>query len=1098
MISGAGGAMSKGGRAATSAASQPKPYVPREDANSLFSTSYAKVLDLIGEGEIQGLVDGHRSIYLNNTPLQNADGSYNFQGLTIELRNGTQVQQFIPGFGEVVSETAVGVTVTKNAPVTRTITNTLANAARVVVTVPALQSYTDKGDILGTDLQLQIAVQYNGGGYTTVVDDTISGRTSQQYQRQYLIGLSGAFPVDIKVTRITDDSTSSKLANAFSWSSFSTVTYAKLAYPNSALVGLRVDAEQFNSIPTRSYRVRGIKVRIPSNATVDSTTGRLIYSGVWDGSFGAAQWTSDPAWCLWDLLTSSRYGAGDHLDISRLDRWAFYAASQYASALVPDGFGGTEPRFSCSCNIQTADDAYRLINDLCSVFRAMPYWSAGSLTASQDRASDPAFLFTPANVGPEGFSYSGSSLKTRPTVAVVKYFDLDLRDYAYEVIEDADGIARYGAVRSEIEAFACTRRGQAHRIGKWLLYSEAYEREVVSFTSALAAGALVRPGQVISIADPVRAGARRGGRIAAATTTAITVDDATGLVVANSPVLSALLSDGATQTRGVVSISGNVITVATAFSSAPPSDGVWLFESSNIQASTWRVLGIEERDGISYAISAIAYNASKYNYVEQGLAIEKRDITDLNILPDPPSNLTAIEVLYEAGSRVLAKLQVSWSAVPGASFYRVTWREANGNWLSQTTPANGFEILDTHATSYEIQVSTVGAGLLGSQPTRLTVQAYGKTAPPVTPTGLNLIPIDAASAVLSWDQAPDLDVRIGGRVLIRHSPVLSGAAWEDSTELVEAIAGNQSQKQIPLLTGTVLVKFEDDTGNRSVDAALVVVTRPTPQPLLLVREYAEEDETPAFSGNYTNMVYSGNPSESGGFTGISIATGAPWDGLDLIDSDELVDGGPNDPVEVLPSGEYEFGSSYSFPGVFDVSLRRHLMIRSFLLGDSWDSDELMDGTDAVDGLRGDRTNVATYVRTTEADPEGTPAWGPWAEFANAIVRGRGFQFKAIATSDDPMQNLVIAELGADLELQQRTEQSEAAYSGASTCSVTFTNPFLQPPSVGVTAYDMGTGDYFTVANVTRLGFQLTFRNSSANAVNRRFTYAAIGFGREIT
>lgn len=1093
-ISGAGGLAAKGGRAA---ATQAKPYTPREASNSLFSSSYAKILDLIGEGEIEGLVDGHRSIYLNNTPLQNADGSYNFQGLTVELRNGTQSQAFIPGFGEVVSETAVGVTVTKNAPVTRTITNTAANAARVVITVPALQNYTDKGDILGTDVRLQIAVQYNGGGYTTVVDDTISGRTSQQYQRQYLVGLSGAFPADIRVTRVTDDSTSAKLANAFSWSSFSTVTYAKLAYPNSALVGLRVDAEQFNSIPTRSYRVRLLKVRIPSNATVERPSGRLVYSGVWDGSFGAAQWTSDPAWCLWDLLTSGRYGAGDHIDITRLDRWAFYSASQYASGLVPDGFGGEEPRFSCNVYIQTAEDAYKLINDLCSVFRAMPYWSAGSLTVSQDRAADPAFLFSPANVGPEGFSYSGSSLKTRPTVAVVKYFDIDLRDYAYEVVEDAEGIARYGAVRAEIEAFACTSRGQAQRIGEWLLYSEAYEREVVSFTSALAAGAVVRPGQVISIADPVRAGARRGGRIAAATTTAITVDDATGLTVGAGPTLSVILSDGTTETRGVAGIGfGNVISVTTPFSSAPLPDGVWLYENRSIQASTWRVLAIEERDQINYGITAISYNASKYGYIERGTPLEERDITDLNILPDPPQNLTATEVLYESGSRVLAKLQIGWPMVPGASFYRVVWRERGGNWSSQTVPSNSFEIIDTKVATYEIQVSTVGAGLLASQSTALTIQAFGKTAPPSTPTGLNLIPIDSASAILSWDLAPELDVRIGGRVLIRHSPELSGAAWENSTDLVEGIAGSQTQKQIPLLTGTVLVKFEDDTGNRSVDAALVVTTRPAPQPLLNVRQYAEHSEVPPFSGNYTNMVYSGNPAESGGFTGISIATGAPWDGDDLIDSDELVDGGPNDPIEVLPSGEYEFGSSYSFPGVFDVNLRRHLIVRSFLLGDFWDSDELMDGTEPIDGLRGDLTNVATYVRSTDDDPEGTPTWTGWREFANAIVRGRGFQFKAVATSSDPMQNIVIAELGADLELQQRTEQSAATFSGAATYSATFANPFLQAPSVGITAYDMGSGDYFAVSSVSRSGFQLTFRDSTGNAVSRRFTYTAVGFGRE--
>jgi len=241
-------------------------------------------------------------------------------------------------------------------------------------------------------------VQYNGGGYGIVIDDTIAGRTGDQYQRDYLVSLSGAFPVNIRVTRITADSNSAKLINAFSWSSFTEITYAKLRYPNSALVAVRVDAEQFSSIPRRSYLIRGIKVRIPNNATVDAATGQLIYAGIWGGTFGAAQWCSDPAWILWDLLTSTRYGFGDHIQAAQLDKWAFYAASQYASELVPDGFGGAEPRFSCNVNIQTAEEAYKLINDLCSTFRAMPYWSTGALTISQDKPSDPAYLFTLANV----------------------------------------------------------------------------------------------------------------------------------------------------------------------------------------------------------------------------------------------------------------------------------------------------------------------------------------------------------------------------------------------------------------------------------------------------------------------------------------------------------------------------------------------------------------------------------------------------------------------------------------------------------------------------------------------------------------------------
>ena len=1065
-------------------------HTPTEAANNLFSTSYAKLVDLVSEGEIYGLKDGLKSIYVDNTPLQNANGSYNFQNVSVYTRTGTQSQSYIPGFDDVGNEVAVGVVVQQATPVVRSIVNTSVNAARVTITVPSLQQYEDNGDITGTSVQLQIAVQYNGGGFTTVIDDTISGRTSQQYQRQYLVNLSGAFPVDIKVTRITADSSSAKLANAFSWSSYTEVTYAKLAYPNSALIGVRVDAEQFNSIPSRSYRIRGIKVKIPNNATVDNTTGRLIYSGVWDGTFGAAQWCSDPAWCLWDLLTSTRYGFGNHIDTTQLDKWAFYSASQYCSALVPDGFGGTEPRFSCNVNIQTEEDAYKLINDMCSVFRAMPYWSTGSLTVAQDKPSDPAYLFTYANVDEAGFSYSGSSLKTRPNVAVVQYMDLDLRNTAYEVVENAASIAKYGVIKTQVTAFACTSRGQAHRVGDWLLYTANYEAtETVTFTASIDAGVIVRPGQVIEISDPVRAGSRRGGRIHAATTTAVTVDDATGLTTANSPTLSVILSDGTVQTRSVSTVVGNVITVSSAFSSSPNVNSVWIYETTDLKTTTWRVLGVQEQDQCKYAVTALAYNSSKYDYIERGVPLQTRTVSSLNVIPNPPANLTASEVLYESNGRATVKIIVTWQPIAGITSYRVQWRKTNGNWNIQTVQKNDYEILDSQDGTYEIQVLAVNAALQTSQPAILNFVAYGKTAPPFDVTGLSLIAIDSASAILSWDPAPDLDVRLGGKVLIRHSVLTTGAIWEQAQELVPSASGNQTQKQVPLLTGTVLVKFEDDGGRRSVNADSVIVTLPTPQPRFTVTTYAEDAESPPFTGNYTNMVYM---SEFGGIiltSGTNVddmAIDGNWDGLASVDS---VGG-------VVSSGEYEFGSTFDMGATFDVNLTRRFTSRPYLPASLWD-DKLsnIDDWPLIDEANLDGVNATLYVRSTTDDPAGTPTWSDWREFANAIVKARGFQFKVLAESTDTSQNIIIDQLGATLELQQRTEQSGTLTSTAGTYSVTFGNAFYQAPTLGLTAFNMATGDYWSIASVTTTGFQVTFRNSAGTAVSRQFTYNAVGYGK---
>ena len=417
-IIGSGGGKGGGGGGGT----------PTEAKDNLDSKQFAKVLDLIGEGEIGGLVDGAKSIFLNNTPLQAADGTFNFKDVTFETRTGTSSQTNIPITKNVETTKATGFsTVPKATPKVVQITDSDVDAVSVTITVPALQRFSDEGDIFGTEVKLEIAVQYSGGSYSTVISGnagTITGRTPDTYQRDYLINLDGAFPVNIKVTRITDDSTSSKLANEIQFNSYVEIKYDQRTYPNSALVGLKVDAEQFSSIPTRKYLVKGIKVKIPHNATVRAD-GSLSYTGTFNGTLGAAQYTNDPAWCLYDLLSSSRYGLGAHLVEGDLDKFSFYQASVYCSTQIDDGTGtgNTEPRFSCNVSIQNQQEAYNVINQMCSVFRAMPYYQVGSLTITQDSPKDSSYLFTLANTLPPGFTYSNTSQKTRPTVVVAKYLD---------------------------------------------------------------------------------------------------------------------------------------------------------------------------------------------------------------------------------------------------------------------------------------------------------------------------------------------------------------------------------------------------------------------------------------------------------------------------------------------------------------------------------------------------------------------------------------------------------------------------------------------------------------------------------------------------
>jgi len=708
LVSGAGG---KG--------SAPAPRKPRTDADSLNSTQYANVLDLISEGEIEGLVDGYKSIFFNNTALQNSDGSYNFQDVEIHLRSGTQTQTWIPlASGGVEDEKPVGVEVQQAFPVVKTITDIQVDAVRVTISIPSLQRIDqDTGDTLGTSVSLKISVQYAGGGYTDVITDTISGRTSDEYRKLYVVPLaarSAGINADIKVTRLTADSSDQLLNNKTIWSSYTEIIYAKLRYPNSALVGIRVNAQQFNSIPQRSYLIKGIKVQIPAGVTVDQTTGRIIYppNFIWNGTLGAAVWTSCPAWILWDLLTESRYGFGDHIKATHLDKWAFYAASKYANELVADGFGGEEARFSCNANIQTSEDAYRLVNDLLSVMRCQGFWSAGALTVVQDRPADPAYLFTLANVSKDGFVYSNSSLKTRPNVAVVSYLDLDTRDTAYEVAEDVELVNKYGVVKTEISSFACTSRGQANRLGRWLIYTERYEKDVVTFQSGLEAGQKIRPGQIIKISDPLYAGSRRAGRIAAATSTQITIDNAAETDLsgaASSSLVSVILPDGTLETRQVSTIAGGVITVTQPFSITPNANSIWALETSIVETTLWRVLGIKEEDSSQYAITAIAYNPAKYAYVEDAVPLQPRQGTQLNPLPPAPQNVRGTEIDFDRSGVTVKKLTFFWTAPPGIGQFRVKYRPESDYFVTVDVQGFVFDVENPKPGKHYIQVSSISS-----------------------------------------------------------------------------------------------------------------------------------------------------------------------------------------------------------------------------------------------------------------------------------------------------------------------------------------------------------------------------------------------------
>jgi predicted phage tail protein len=943
----------------------PKPPAPYRAPDTLHSRSFATIQDLFSEGEIEGfataskegrtkgtaayLQAAKKDVFIDDTPVLKASADstnpqetdFNFAEVGFDTRFGTNNQTRLPGIpAETRSPSAVNVTVTTSSPVTRQVTNTDVDAVVITLTWPAIQIFEDDGDIRGDTVEYKIQVQYNSGGYTDVITPdnggSVSGRTADAYARDHRINIDGAFPVDFRVVRVTADSTSNERVNAFEFTSIQEVIDTASTYPDSAYCALRLDSKQFNSIPTRKYRLRGIKVKIPGagasgtgTPTVDNETGRIIYpSGyIFNGVMGAAVYTNCPAMCLLDLLTNTRYGLGEHITESNLDLFSFVAASKYANTLVSDLAGGFEARFSCNVNIQSPKEAFAAINELAGVMRCMPIWSAGSITITQDKDTFASYLFNLSNVGVEGFNYQGTSLKQRHAVISVSYFNMDSREIDFEIVGD-DGTTednlrqqKYGSAIKQVKAFACTSRAQAQRLGRAILFAEQNESETVTFSTSIDAGVVVRPGAVIEINDPVRAGARRGGRVISATTTTITIDASSDTLmpsISDTPEISVVLEDGTVEIGTISNISGAVITVnsvkkvdtegvqvtQSTFSSAPIANSPYLISSSSLQTQLFRVISVVEEDDVGYVITALSYVANKYAFIESGATLATRTVSLLTALKDPPTNLVAEEKIVVLNNVARTKLIVTWEPVEGVSQYLVSYRLESGNFVSVVVFSNDFELLDTPPGTYTIQVYSYNLlSKLSLRPKEIEFIARGKTDLPNAVSGLTIEPINEQFVRLRFNQSTETDVLHGGRVYIRHTNRTGAAAkFEASQDIIEAIAGNSTDAIVPALAGTYLVKFQDDGGRFSADTTSVSLSLVDILDSILVKTDREDTKSPTpFPGNKTNTV---------------LLSGA----LKLTDP------------TTQPLGEYDFQNILDLESVFTLTLKRHFQSIAFFLG----------------------------------------------------------------------------------------------------------------------------------------------------------------------
>lgn len=697
-------------------AGQGKSRQPVIAPDSAQSKTYIKILYGLSEGEVEGLANGLQSVYLEETPLQNPAGGWNFEDVQADFRHGTNDQTHIEGFPDISSETAINVELKSDSPWVRSLTNTDLDAIRLRFKWgPLREQNAENGDVKGIVIQYAIDLQTDGGTWTEVLNTQIADKTSANYERSHRIDLPKADTGwTIRVRRLTPNSTSEYISDKMYVDALTEVIDLKLSYPNTALLGLQYDAETFSNVAKVAVDLKGIKLQVPSNYDPVART----YAGMWDGTFKRA-YTNNPAWIYYDICTSKRYALGDRLTSAMLDKWSLYRLAQYCDQMVDDGKGGKEPRFTCNVYLQSTEDAYTILSKLAGVFRAISYWDGNSIVCDADIPQDTYFTYTRANVIDGLFEYTGTRARDRHTVAKVAW-DNPANHYKteYVYVRDEAAIAKLGVRIAEIDAWGCTSEGQAQRAGLWALKSEQLETRTVSFKVGLD-GYIPQPGRVIEIADELFAGRANGGRVSkvSADRKIITIDrDEVVCRAGDRLVVNG--EDGKSQARIVSSVSGRNITVTTAFDSIAP-ENVWAVDAQDLKTMKFRVMSITQDEKHQFSITALQYESAKYDAIDFGAFIDERPISIINPTIQAPVESVSItsETMVQQGLAV-ETMVISWPQAQGATKYQVEWRKDDGTWIKlPITGNNSAEVSGIYAGNYEARVTAISAFDVASLPT---------------------------------------------------------------------------------------------------------------------------------------------------------------------------------------------------------------------------------------------------------------------------------------------------------------------------------------------------------------------------------------------
>lgn len=1162
---------------------------------ALNSKTTIKAIDLICEGPIEG-IQGREGVYLNETSAVDKD----VQREDFEQRRGYLKQDTLEGEGTTVIPVQVGGLIGENFAeevnasgerilgkdnygegyVIQTVTDLEADFVELVFTVPKLYSTAveglARGQLFPAKIKMKVDIQSSGGPYIVRFEKIIEGISTSGYQFKtpkieldFFPGVGGPWNIrvsklkfdnpedafEIKRTDLVDlpkktTSLQQGRGDVLEWSQILIHKRGNVNYAGTACAALSLDSEQFQSLPSRAYDVKGLKVKIPSNAT-PREDGSLEFSSLpFDGRLKTKeQWTTCPVCCFYDMLINRRYGAGDFIDADNISWIDLIGIAKYCNELITTADGRQEPRFAINTVIGTQADAYSVIQDLASVFRGMVFWKSDTIQLAADHGNldgsdlNPIHVFTNSNVVGGGFVYNGSSLKTRSTRVVARYNDPDnFYKPNYIIVEDKDAISKYGLQTREIVAFGCTSKTQAQRMAKWMMTSEEIEGETITFSVGLE-GLNVLPGQIFAVSDAMRQGARLAGRIVGANKKKIIADQNVSSLPGSNDQLTVVLPDGRVQVRTATLDGTSTILVSPDFDEPPADNAVWTITDTSVANQKFRCLSVAEGEDGIYSIVGVQHVDNIYDVVEGRDA--DLDFPDITLFDDRPAQPEDLQIRFfditQSRNR-FRQINVSWSrgtdlrAVRFQVDYKIT--EA-GNFKTIFTTNTNIDINDSVLANQQVFVRVYAIGPepnnLRSKPSKNNAFAISDNVTniigggtvqnlPPDPENVTLEPVGKDQVVMRWAATANGQSLDEFVAVIRHSGKTDGSGVWYNSVLLRKVEARTTYATLPLMEGEYLVKFENNQKVRSLNAVSAVIDLPDQLPLFNYESIQLGANN--FPGVKDGVYY------DDGFDGLVLDGDASFDD-EVTDLDALTANIDSIFGTQRTSGTYYFGLDFDFGAKYSPLFKRILDSVGVYRTNTFDDRlDLIDTWADFDGEIADDVNVEVYLRAgiddesnitgNDFDAEDTVQaedgtlllletgdtllndsnieYGPWVPLENTSFVGRYFQFKAVLTTDHVDQTPSVESLGIDVKFETRTENSEIIVSGLGAKTESFKYPFYTDEntkaSVGIVAYNMESGDYFTLGEPTSDGFTVTFKNDSVDGglINRRFRYTAVGYG----